>query len=325
MSEKKIIAVVGATGAQGGGLVRAILEDPNGGFAVRAVTRDVNTHKATALAKLGAEVVAADIDDAESLQRAFEGAYGAFCVTFFWDHFSPEREVAEARLMAAAAKHAGLEHVIWSTLEDTRNWVPLDDNRMPTLMGKYKVPHLDGKAEANHVFTELGLPVTFLLTSFFWDNLIYFGMGPQRGADGKLAITFPMGDKKLPGIAAEDIGRCAYGIFKGGEKYVGKTVGIAGEHLTGSEMAAMLGKALGQEVRYNAVEPEVYRSFGFPGADDIGNMFQFKRDFEQDFCGARNVDRSRDLNPTLQNFAAWLSRNKNLIPLEGAANVNANA
>ncbi|MBI3896657.1 MAG: NmrA/HSCARG family protein, partial [Acidobacteria bacterium] len=243
MPEKKIIAVVGATGAQGGGLVRAILEDQSGGFAARALTRDVNSDKAKALARQGAEVVAADVHDVESPKRAFQGAYGAFCVTFYWAHMSPEKEMAEAANMAQAAKHAGVRHVIWSTLEDTRKWVPLSDNRMPTLMGKYKVPHFDSKGEADLVFADLGLPVTYLVTSFYWDNFIYFGMGPKKGPDGKLAITLPMGDKKLPGIAAEDIGKCAYGVFKKGSEYIGKRVGIAGEHLTGAQMAAALTKA----------------------------------------------------------------------------------
>ena len=316
MTEKKIIAVVGATGAQGGGLARAILSDPAGGFTARALARDPNSEKARELAKLGAEVVAADVDDLKSLKRAFHGAYGAYCVTFFWAHFSPERELANATAMAQAAKDAGVQHVIWSTLEDTRKWVPLADSRMPTLMGKYKVPHFDAKGEADHVFTDLGVPTTFLLTSFYWDNFIYFGMGPKKGPDGRLAITFPMGDKKLPAIAVEDIGRCAYGILKKGREFIGKTVGIAGEHLTGSEMAAALTKALGQEVRYNAVPPEVYRGFGFPGAEDLGNMFQFKRDFNEYFCGARKLDVARRLNPSLQTFEQWLTQNKNRIPLE---------
>ena len=314
MADKKIIAVVGATGAQGGGLVRAILDDAAGGFAARAITRDVNSEKARALARAGAEVVAADADDAQSLKRAFAGAYGAYCVTFFWDHFSPEKELAQAAGMAQAAKQAGLEHVIWSTLEDTRQWVPLSDNRMPTLMGKYKVPHFDAKGEANHFFTDLGLPVTLLLTSFYWDNFIYFGMGPKKGADGKLAITLPMGDRKLPGIAAQDIGRCAYGIFKEPTRFVRKTVGIAGEHLTGAEMAAAFGKALGTEVGYNAVAPEVYRGFGFPGAEDLGNMFQFKHDFNEAFCAARSIAGSRALNPRLQTFEQWLGANVGRIP-----------
>ncbi len=314
MERKKIIAVVGATGSQGGGLVRAIMSDENNDFTARALTRNIHSDKAKTLADLGAEVVAVDLDNADTLKEAFQGAYGAYCVTFFWEHFSPEKEMAQAKSMAQAAKENGLKHVIWSTLEDTRRWIPISDSRMPTLMGKYKVPHLDSKGEADQVFT--GLPTTFLLTSFYWDNLIYFGMGPKKGPDGKLAFTLPMGDKKLPGIAAEDIGKCAYGIYKKGNGYIGKTVGIAGEHLTGVEMAAALTEAFGQEVVYNEVSHEAYRGFGFPGAEDLGNMLQFKCDFEQDFCDARNLDFTRALNPSLQTFAQWLSDNKRLIPIE---------
>src|SRR6187549_3557177 len=239
---KKIIAVTGATGAQGGGLARALLAD--GEFAVRALTRKVDGDKARELTKLGAEVVAADLDDVASLKRAFTGAHGVYGVTNFWEHFSPDKELAQARAIAQAAKDAGVRHVIWSTLEDTRLRVPLSDNRMPTLQGKYKVPHFDAKGESNKFFTELGVPTTLLNTSFYWDNLIHFGMGPKKGSDGKLAFTLPMADKKLPGIAVADIGKCAHGIFKRGEEYVGKTVGIAGEHLTGGQMAAELSKAL---------------------------------------------------------------------------------
>jgi uncharacterized protein YbjT (DUF2867 family) len=313
--EKKIIAVAGATGAQGGGLTRAILADPSGGFAVRALTRDVNSDKAKALAKAGAEVVAANVDDAASVKTAFKGAHAAYCVTFFSEHFSTEREKAQAYNMALAAKDAGLKHVIWSTFEDTRKSIPLSDDRMPTLQGKYKVPHFDAKAEANPYFTEAGLPITFLLTSFYWDNLIHFGMGPKKGPDGTLVFTLPMGDKKLPGIAAGDIGACAYGIFKRGDEFIGKTVGVAGEHLTGAQMAVELSKALGQPVTYNAVTPAAYRSFGFPGADDLGNMFQFKSDFESLYCGNRPLALSRELNPKLQTFAGWLAANKDRIPL----------
>jgi uncharacterized protein YbjT (DUF2867 family) len=316
MADKKIIAVVGATGAQGSGLVRAILADPSGGFAARAITRDVNSDKARELARLGAEVVAGDVDDEGSLKKAFAGAYGAYCVTFFWAHFSPEKELAEATAMANAAKHAGVKHVIWSTLEDSRKWVPLEDNRMPTLMGKYKVPHFDSKGDADQVFTARGVPTTFLLTSFYWENFIYFGMGPKKGSDGTLGITLPMGDQKLPGIASDDIGACAYGIFKNGGAFIGKRIGIAGEHLTGAQMAAGFTKALGQPVRYNEVAPEVYRSFGFPGAEDLGNMFQFNRDFSADFCSVRSLDESRTLNPGLKSFDAWLSENKGRIPLD---------
>jgi len=316
MNDKKIITVFGATGAQGSGLVHAILEDPEGGFAVRAVTRNVESDKARALAARGAEVVAGDVEDPESVRRALDGAYGAYFVTFFWDHFSPERELQHARTFATAAKEAGIQHAIWSTLEDSRKSVPLDDDRMPTLMGKYKVPHFDAKGEADAFFTEAGVPTTFLLTSFYWDNFIHFGMGPQRGPDGKLGITLPMDDKKLSGIAAIDIGRSAYGVFKEGSALIGKTIGIAGEHISGAGMAAGLSEALGQEVVYNAVPPEIFRSFGFPGADDLGNMFQFKRDFNDAYNGRRDVEQTRKLNPKLQSFRDWVTANASAIPIK---------
>jgi uncharacterized protein YbjT (DUF2867 family) len=316
MADRKLIAVIGATGAQGGGLARAILDDSEGGFAVRAVTRDASSEKARALAAAGAEVVEADLDSRDSLKQAFRGAHGAYGVTNFWEHFSPDKEKAQAANIAEAAKAAGLRHMIWSTLEDTRKWVPLDDDRMPTLMDQYKVPHFDAKGESDGFFTERDVPTTFLLTSFYWENLIHFGSGPQKGPDGTLAITFPMGDKKLSQMSVEDIGKCAYGIFKRGGAYLGKTVGIAGEHLTGEEMAAALTAALGRDIAYNDVPPDVFRSFDFPGAQDLGNMFQFKRDFNDYYCGVRSLDESRKLNPELQTFDGWLARNKDRIPLE---------
>lgn len=315
MSGKKVIAVVGATGAQGNGLVRAILADPAGGFAARALTRDVNSAKARELAALGAEVVAADLDDEASVTAAFRGAWGAYCVTFFWDHMSPEKELDQARTLASAAKAAQVSHVLWSSLEDTRKLVPLSDTRMPTLKGKYKVPHLDAKGEADRFFLESGVPATILLTSFYWDNLLHFGMNPKPGPDGTLTFVLPMGDRPLPGIAAEDIGACAYGIFKRSSAFVGATVGIAGEHLTGAEMAATLGRVLGQTVAHVSVPFDTYRSFGFPGADDLGNMFQFKHDFNEAFTAARNVDRSRELHPGLLTFAQWVEKYRDRMPL----------
>lgn len=315
MQSKKIITVFGATGAQGGGLARAILSDANSAFGVRAVTRDVNSDKAKELAQLGAELVAADIDDPGSVDNALKGAYGAFFVTFFWAHYSAEKEKAEAAMYAQAAKKADLKHVIWSTLEDTREYVPLTDDRMPTLQGQYKVPHFDGKGESDKFFTEAGVPTTFLLASFYWDNFIHFGAGPKRGEDGVLALTLPIGNSKMAGIAAEDIGKCAYGIFKKGIEMVGKRIGLAGGQLTGTEMTDALGKALGERVVYNKIPAEVYRGFGFPGADDLGNMFQFYDEFESELNKTRDVGFSKQLNPELLNFEQWLQKYASQIPL----------
>jgi uncharacterized protein YbjT (DUF2867 family) len=312
MADKKIIAVVGSTGAQGGGLCRAILADKSGEFACRAITRDPNKDKAKALAAAGAEVVKADIDDVDSLQKAFAGAHGVYGVTNFWEHFSAEKEKAQAKNIADAAKAAGVKHVIWSTLEDTRQFMRPDDTRMPMLQEKYRVPHFDAKAEANAYFKDV--PHTLLVTSFYWDNLFMFGLAPKRGEDGAYSWAFPMGNEKLAGIAAEDIGRTAYGIFKAGQQYVGKTVGILGEALTIQEMSQKLEKGLGiSPVKYNAVEADVYRSWGFPGADEMGNMFQADRDFAKEMLANRSVDETRTLNPQLQSFDQWLENNKDRV------------
>ena len=312
MSDKKIIAVLGSTGAQGGGLCRAILDDPDGGFACRAITRDPSKDKAKALADAGAEVVAADLDDVESLKKAFAGAHGLYAVTNFWEHFSGEKEKEQAANIAAAAKAAGVKHIIWSTLEDTRKLMDPSDTRMPFLQDKYRVPHFDAKAEANALFE--GLPVTYLVTSFYWDNLYMFGMAPKKGEDGSYSWTFPMGTAKMAGIAAEDIGKTAYGIFKAGDQYIGATVGIAGGTLTVDEMGKTIAKVLGlSSVTYNAVDADAYRGFGFPGADELGNMFQVYRDFEDACLGARSVDLARKLNPALQSFEDFVRKQKDAI------------
>lgn len=314
MTERKTIAVVGATGAQGGGLVRAIAKDPAGEFRARALTRDAGSEAAQALAKLpNVEVVKADLDDPPSVEAAFEGVYGAFCVTFFWADFSTATEMRHARTMAASAKATGIKHVIWSTLEDSRQWVK--DDRMPTLHGSYKVPHYDGKGEADAAFLGAGIPLTLLRTSAYWENLIYFGLGPQRGEDGTLVLAYPLGEARWPGMANQDIGKIALGIFKRGDEFIGQTVSVAGELLTGRQMAEKLSRALGEEVRYYAMDPGVYRGLGFPGADLIGNMFHFKRDFEAEYVGPRDHDLARELNPELQDFDTWLAENAPRIPI----------
>ncbi|MCP8937610.1 NmrA/HSCARG family protein [Alsobacter sp. SYSU M60028] len=314
MPQRKIIAVIGATGAQGGGLARAILDDKDGPFALRAITRNPGSDNARALAAAGAEVVAADADDPPSLDRAFAGAYGAFCVTNFWEHFSPARELKQAEAMAHAARKAGVAHVVWSTLEDTRRRVPLSDARLPTLQGTYKVPHFDAKGEADAFFA--GLPTTYLLAAFYWDNFIFFGMGPRKGEGDALNVVLPLGGGRLPGIAAVDIGRCCHGVFGRGSDMIGRRVGLAGDILTGEQMAAAFTRALGRQVNFVDLPFDTYRGLGFPGADDLGNMFHYQALFNEEFCKSRDVSLSRELNPRLQSFAAWLAANKDRIPIQ---------
>ncbi len=294
----KIITVFGATGAQGGGLSRAILADPQHRFALRAVTRKPDSPAARALARAGADVVVADLDDIHGVRRAMAGAHGAFCVTSFWEHLSPDRELAQARTLAQAARDAGLQHVVWSTLEDTRQYLR-PGTRMPLLLGRYNVPHYDAKGEANAAFFERGVPTTLLHTS--------------------LGFVLPMGDARLPGIAAADIGPCAFAIFVRGAEMIGKSVGIAGEHLTGAQMAEQLSLALDEPVSHIALAPAQYAALGFPGAEDLANMFQFKHEFERMYCDSRSVACTRELYPAVQTFAHWLAAHAARIPLERRA------
>jgi uncharacterized protein YbjT (DUF2867 family) len=128
-----------------------------------------------------------------------------------------------------------------------------------------------------------------------------------------------MGDAKLPGIAAADIGPAALALFVRGPEVIGKTVGIAGGQLSGAEMAAELSRALGETVTHYAMAPADYAKLGFPGADDLANMFEFKRLFEAEYCASRPVEETRKLYPGLQSFRTWLERNVQKVPVATAA------
>jgi uncharacterized protein YbjT (DUF2867 family) len=325
MTDKEIIAVVGATGSQGGGLVRAILADPEGRFTVRALTRNADSGKAHELASQGVEVVEADLDDEASVRKAFDGAYGSFVVTNFWAQRTPEQdkartraemELAQAATAARAAKDAGLRHVVWSTLEDTRPHFARLGIDVPTVFDSYKVPHFDAKGEANAFFTELGVPTTFLQTTFFYEAFIVGGQGPHRDEDGELVVTIPMAGNKLALIAADDIGRTALGVFRRGDDFIGKTVSIAGAHVTGEQLAAKFTTVLGEKVVYRPLTHDQMRASGQPGALEIANMYQFYSDASEYFTGVRDLDLVRELNPELQTLDSWLTQHKNEIPLD---------
>ena len=261
MSRCPVIAVVGATGAQGGELVRAILADPARSFAVRAVTRRPDGSAAHTLAALGAQVVEADVDDAASLERALQGAYGVF------------GDLEQANHIARAARRAAVRHVIWSTRVGTH--------------------------EADVLLRDL--PTTLLRTSVFWDDLIPLGMGLRRATDGGLDFVLPMGNRRLPGIAAADVGRCALGIFQRCGQFIGHTLGIAGECLDGAQMAAALSGAIGEPVRYVPTSFADYARLGLPGSGDPA--------YKDTHCAESAVDLTRELHPGLLNFEQWLADN----------------
>jgi len=284
---RPVIAVFGATGAQGGGLARALLRDPWQRFAVRALTRQPGARAARALAQAGAEVVPADLDRPGSLAAALAGAHGVFGVTDFWEHFSAEREGAQAARLAEACARAGVRHVVWSTQEDTCRGVP----------------QMDAKGQADACFR--ALPTTYLLPSFYWDNFIQLGLHPQRGPGGGLLWPLPLGGARLCGIAAEDIGACVAALFVRGEAVVGARIGLAGEQLTGAQMAEVLSRVLGERVRHEAVAPEDFGRQPFPGAPEMARMFAYQQTDEAAYCARRPPEAARALHPGLLGFAAW--------------------
>ncbi|MFI5845274.1 NmrA/HSCARG family protein [Catenuloplanes sp. NPDC051500] len=292
------ISVVGATGLQGGAVVRALLTD--GGFEVRAITRDPASTKARALAELGAEVVAADLGDEASLRAAFAGTDGAFLVTPYWEHMSPAADLAEMANMVSAAQAAGLRHVVWSTLEDTRAAIPETDRRIPVIDG-YRVPHFDVKGgEGDALFAASGLPVTYLRLSFYWDNLLG-AAGPVRGEDGRLALHLPIGDTPMAGITSDDIGRAVLDVFRRPAETIGATLGVATSTLTGAEIAEALSEAFGEQVGYQPLSHDAYRGLGFPGAVELGNMFQYYTEYPASYSGQREIMTG---GPSLTEFLA---------------------
>lgn len=316
MATTPLIAVTDASGLLGGAVARALLNDSPQRFRLRALVRLAHAHApaARALAAAGAQVVAVDHDDATSLLRGFAGASGVFAVTDFWEHGSPERELSQARAMSTAARLADAGHVIWSTQEDSRRWIALSDDRLPTLLQRYKVPSFDAKGEADVFFAGSGIPTTFVRSALAWEQLLVFGLGPRRGEDGALRLALPIGQRTVAGIALADIGTCVRELFAHGAPASTRTVGLAAAHLTGAELAAAYRRALGESVQFEAVPFDSWRALGLPGAEELGNMFQFMHDFSAMYCAHRPVEAARRLHPALQTLDAWLATHRSQIP-----------
>ena len=259
--------------------MRAILADKSGEFAVRAITRKPDSDKAHAAREARRRGGRGRPRRHASLRKAFTGAYGAFCVTNFWEHFSPEKEMAQAQRWRKRRRSAGVKHAHLVAPSKTRaSGSRSSDDRMPTLKGKYKVPHFDAKGEIDHFFTDAGVPTTFLYTSFYWDNLHLLRYGAEEGRRRQArASRCRWATRSCPASPPRTSASARTASSRAARSCIGKTVGIAGEHLTRTEMAAALGRALGSRSATTACRPTCIRSFGFPGADDLGNMFQYKR------------------------------------------------
>ncbi|KAB8304251.1 hypothetical protein EYC80_003667 [Monilinia laxa] len=230
MASKKVIVVFGATGAQGGSVVQSILSDPKlkESWAVRGVTRDVTKPSAKKLESLGAETVAADLNDAGSLKAALKGAYAVFAVTNFWESQSAEVEKKQGTAIADAAKEAGVQHLIWSSL---LNITELSKGTLP------RVTHFDSKADIEEYVKQIGIPATFFLAGFYMSN-IPGQMLRQLPPDNKWKLAFPIpASAPVPLLAAaEDTGKFVKGILLNREKVLGKRIYGATKYYTLTEI-----------------------------------------------------------------------------------------
>jgi uncharacterized protein YbjT (DUF2867 family) len=297
---RKLIAVVGATGQQGGSVVRAL--QAQGQFAVRALTRDPGKHR-----NLADEVVAADLGRPETLKAAFAGAHGVFVVTNAWE--SGTDELKQATAAVRAAKDAGVQHFIWSTLPDVE----------AISRGKLQVPHFTHKAKAEQIVREAGFANhTFVIAPFYYQNLTG-ALAPQKQADGSVGWALPI-DPTVRAIHMGDIGEIGNivaGAFAHPELVGhGEHLPLVGDFMSFNEVLATLNRQ-GHMFSFKRVPKEVFANF-FPGAAELAEMFAH---FESNtYLGSNSRDaialanRVAGRQPT--KFAEWARAN---FPVRAAA------
>jgi uncharacterized protein YbjT (DUF2867 family) len=294
MSDKKIL-VLGATGAQGGGVARHLLA--SGDVSVRCLTRNPNSDKAAALASAGAEVLKGDLDNIDSVFAAAKGCWGVFAVTNFWEHFGKEKEFQQGKNVVDAVSQAGVEHMVFSTLPHVSK----------ITKGALDVPHFDGKGQIEEYARTTGAGATFLHVAFYYENWLSF-FPPQKQEDGSFVFGFPQGDTKLAAVCVEDVGGVVAGIFNDPSRYKDKVVGAVGDDLPAANYANMMSRALGKQIVYNYIPRDVFASFEFPGAEDLANMFEYNRLHIPD--RQADLEESRLLYPRMQSFETWIRANK---------------
>ncbi len=292
MALDRTILVTGATGAQGGSVARNLLA--GGRFAVRALTRKPDSDAAKGLTKAGAQVVQGDLAEPASIRKALEGCYGVFGVTSFWEHFTKEYDHGKNLVDAVAA--AGVKHFVFSTLQSIKKTAPELD-----------VPHFELKSQLEDLTRSAGIPATFVHVAFYFDNFIAF-VPPRKQEDGSYAIGFPQGDTPLAGVAVGDVGGVISSIFEQRDAFLGKIIPIAGDEMPPAIYAEIMSRETGRKVVYNYIPREVFAKFGFPGAAEVADMFEYYRIHIP--SRKPDIERARALYPKLQNFEQWAHANR---------------
>ncbi|KAJ1929259.1 hypothetical protein IWQ60_001314 [Tieghemiomyces parasiticus] len=301
---KPIIAIVGATGTQGGSVVNALLQ--SGHFAVRALTRNAQSDSAKALTARGAEAVECNVYDPATLDRAFRGVHGVFATTYQdmqGDRAHPETD--QGKNIADASQRAGVKHVVFSTLPSA--------NKLSG--GKYKgVQHFDDKAVVADYMRELGLPTTFFNLGYYMNNLTTIPIVYQKsGADAYEFLLPVPGNTTVPVVdVAADIGRCASYSFLHPEKTVGQEYLIASGFSTFDTLTSQLSQFTHKDIRVRQLTPEEQAKHPFYGIEDYNQMFQYYRDFG--YSSELDLTKTEKTFGKLTSFADFLAREKH-VPL----------
>lgn len=288
MVQPDCILVIGATGAQGGSVARHLLAD--GSFTVRAMTRNPDSSAAQALREAGAEIVRGDLADPASIRQALVGCNGVFGVTNFWEHFAAEEQ--HGRNLIDAIAEAKVSCFVFSTLPNVHK----------VTGGKLEVPHFDIKGRLEEYARSRNLSAVYLHVAFYYENFIHF-FPPQKQDDGSYTFGFPQGDTPLAGVSVEDVGGIARLVFKNPAAYRNQIVGVVGDDLPPAEYARMLSEQTGKTVHYQHVPRETFAALGFPGAEDLANMFEYNRTYIP--SRKNDLERCRELYPDMQSFEAW--------------------
>ena len=296
---KKIVTVLGSTGAQGGGVVRALLDQQD--WQVRAVTRNARSQAALHLAELGCEIAEADLNSPLTLFEALQGSFGLFAVTNFWDRDTRMSEFKQGKNLVRAAKDARIQHFIWSTLPDYK----------ALSGGKYRVPHFTSKARVDNEVKRAGFRYhTFVEAPFYFQNFLTLH-APKKTPDGRELWRYPADKDKcrFPCGDIKELGKIVAAALNQPDKVGnGQYLALASDYLCWQELVDIL-NAQGHKLDYERVCAEEYDSF-FPSAREFRHMMAFWE--ENHYFGPDGMHKialaNRLIGNKLTRFAEWANR-----------------
>lgn len=275
--------------------MKALLKDSS--FKVRGITRNVESEKAQALIQQGVEMVKASTEDVASLEQAMAGSYGVFAMTNYWELMDQAKEVEMGKNIVDVAKKVGVEHFVFSGLQSVKKAI------------EKACPHFDGKAEVEEYMFASGLSATTVRYAAFMEN-IFTQLAPQKVGDGQFVWNIPMGNKDFDMVYTGRAGLAVTAIFKNPAEYIGKSVGLSGDRKTVSQYCEILNTHVAPaKVTPTQMTAEEFAKLPFPGADDLGVMFEFLQTSHPSY----SVDETKKLDPQTVDFEAFVKANKEKI------------